>query len=249
MKKPIGYIAYEGPSLIDGKPIVAIVNALKKSGNTKTGHLVQTFILRADLDPVSALAGEDVSICGRCEHRPSLAKKLGAAPCYVNVFRAPLGVYRAYKRGSYTRAPLKAIAAALEGLQVRIGTYGDPAAVPVDVWSAITADSAGHVGYTHQWQAVGFDAKAWAPLVMASADSPDEREQARAMGMRVFRVSIGVDKRAGEATCPASAEGGKRAQCSDCMLCAGTSKRARDIVIADHSRGHAKRVIMLGAAA
>jgi hypothetical protein len=42
-------------------------------------------------------------------------------------------------------------------------------------------------------------------------------------------------------SCPASAEGGRKAQCSDCMLCAGTSKNARSIVIADHASGHEKR--------
>jgi hypothetical protein len=76
---------------------------------------------------------------------------------------------------------------------------------------------------------------------MASADNESEATQATAMGMRYFRVSIGVDRKPLEVSCPASAEGGRKAQCSDCMLCAGTSKQARSIVIADHASGHAKR--------
>jgi hypothetical protein len=104
------------------------------------------------------------------------------------------------------------------------------------------------VGYTHQWQAVGFDVSAWAPLVMASADTAAEAAQARTIGMRYFRVSIGVDRQPLKVTCPASAEAGRKAQCSDCLLCGGTSKQARSIVIADHASGHEKRVVMLRAA-
>jgi hypothetical protein len=82
---------------------------------------------------------------------------------------------------------------------------------------------------------------------MASADTADQAAQANLFGMRVFRVSVGVDRQAGEAVCPASVEAGKKSTCDKCMLCAGTSKTARDIVIADHAAGHAKRrTIMLG---
>jgi hypothetical protein len=83
---------------------------------------------------------------------------------------------------------------------------------------------------------------------MASADTADEAAQANLFGMRVFRVSVGVDRQVGETTCPASAEGGRRATCDKCMLCAGAARTARDIVIADHAVGHKRRVIMLQAA-
>jgi hypothetical protein len=245
MTSPLGYIAYEGPSLIDGRPIVVVVNKIDDaSDNEKTGALVQSFIIRSDVPPVQALqTGDDVSICGQCPHRPILARENGQAPCYVNVGRSVRSVYEAYKRGRYQRATTAQLRQILAGKRVRLGTYGDPAAAPVAMWREITADAAGHVGYSHQWQAVGFDHAAWAPLVMASADSADEAAQANLFGMRVFRVSIGVDKQAGEATCPASAEGGRRATCATCMLCGGTTKAARDIVIADHAVGHKARVI------
>ena len=246
--KILGYIAYEGPSVIDGRPIVVIVNKLAGSQNEKTGaDLVQTFIIRADVGPVEALkTGADVSICGQCVHRPLLAKENGQAPCYVNVGRSVRAVYEAYRRGRYQHATPAQLRAVLAGRKVRLGTYGDPAAAPVAMWQEILADTAGHVGYSHQWQAVGFDHAAWAPLLMASADTADEAAQANLFGMRVFRVSVGVDRQAGETTCPASAEGGRRATCDKCMLCAGTAKAARDIVIADHAVGHKRRVIMLG---
>lgn len=250
MAKPLGYIAYEGPSLIDGQPIVVIVNKLDGSDNAKTGAIVQSFILRADVAPTDALkTGEDESICGQCAHRPLLAKTNGQAPCYVNVGRSVRSVYEAYRRGRYTRADAATIARALAGKIVRLGTYGDPAAAPVRMWSQITRYAFGRRGYTHQWDRPDFDAQAWAPLVMASADTIDEAARANMLGMRVFRVSIGIDVQAGEAMCPASKEAGKRATCAKCTLCSGTSIQARDIVIADHAVGHARRVIKIGVAA
>lgn len=247
MKNFLGFIAYEGPSEIDGAPIVVIVNRIDQdSENEKTGALVQSFIIRSDIAPTDALkTGADESICGDCAHRPLLAKNNGQAPCYVNVGRSVRSVYEAYKRGRYTYADHATIAKALAGKTVRLGTYGDPAAAPVQVWERITRYAAGRRGYTHQWARPDFDAAAWARLVMASADSIDEAAHANLLGMRVFRVSIGVDKQAGETICPASAEGGRKATCAKCTLCAGTSIQARDVVIADHATGHARRVIKI----
>ena len=250
-QKPLGFIAYEGPSLIDGAPIVVIINKIyNDSKNEKTGALVQSFIIRSDVNPVQALqSGDDASICGKCEHRPVLARKSGKAPCYVQVAKSVLSVYNAYKRGRYVKADAATIAAALAGKIVRIGTYGDGAAAPVQMWNQITRYAAGRRGYTHQWDSVGFDVDAWAPLVMASADTIDQAAKANLLGMRVFRVSNGIDVQPGETVCPASAEGGRKSTCVKCTLCSGTSIKARDIVIADHAAGHQKRVINIQVAA
>ena len=245
----LGFIAYEGPSLIDGAPIVVIINKLDGSDNAKTGAIVQSFIIRSDVAPTDALkTGEDVSICGQCPHRPILARETGEAPCYVNVGRSVRAVYDAYKRGRYTKADAATIARALAGKIVRLGTYGDPFAAPVTMWAQVTRYAAGRRGYTHQWARPDFDASAWAPLVMASADNVDEAARANLLGMRVFRVSLGVDVQAGEAMCPASAEAGRKATCAKCTLCSGTSIQARDIVISDHAAGHKRRVIAIATA-
>lgn len=246
MAKPLGYIAYEGPSLIDGAPIVVIINKIEGSDNVKTGAIVQSFIIRSDIAPTDALkTGDDASVCGECPHRPLLAKQSGEAPCYVNVGRSVRSVYEAYKRGRYSVANLETLALALAGKALRIGTYGDPAAAPVAIWQRLTRYVSARAGYTHQWQAAGFDHAAWAPLLMASADSADEAALANLYGMRVFRVSIGVDRQPGEVICPASKEGGRKATCQSCMLCGGTTRQARDVVIADHAIGHARRVIAI----
>lgn len=82
-----GLVLYEGKSMIDGKPIVAIANRITDvSDNTKTGAMVQTWIMRSDVNPVDALkSGEDESVCGDCKHRPA-----NSGACYVKVFQAIL---------------------------------------------------------------------------------------------------------------------------------------------------------------
>ena len=61
-------IIYKGPSLIDGKPIVVIATFTNR--NTKTGQVVQTYILREDINPLEASkTGADYSICGNCPMR------------------------------------------------------------------------------------------------------------------------------------------------------------------------------------
>jgi len=251
MPKILGYILYEGRSVIDGSPIVAIINKIDNaSANDKTGALVQSFIIRSDIDPVQALkTGADQSVCGNCVHRPITAKETGEPPCYVNVGRSVLAVFKAYKRGRYVKADPETIAIAIAGRKLRLGTYGDPAAIPVQYWQRVKRYTIGHAGYSHQWQESFFDHAAWAPLVMASADNVDQAALANLYGMRVFRVSIGIDRQAGEAACPASKESGKKTTCENCMLCSGTTKTAKDIVIADHAVGYQRRMIPIAVAA
>jgi hypothetical protein len=247
----LGFIAYEGPSMIDGSPIVVIINKIDAaSDNGKTGALVQSFIIRSDVPPTEALkSGDDSAVCGDCKHRPLLAAQTGDAPCYVNVGRSVRAVYDAYKRGRYVRAPLETIALALADKHLRIGTYGDGAAAPAVVWHRLIRYCADWVGYTHQWARADFVVSDWAGMVMASVDSMAEYAAAKALGMRTFRVAQDEEKAATEARCPASKEMGQRTTCNECLLCSGTSKRARDIVIIDHAIGHKRRVIRIAPAA
>ena len=58
-------IIYNGPSLLDGKPIVVI--ATFSNRNKKTGAVVQTYILCRDISPLEASkTGADFTICGNC---------------------------------------------------------------------------------------------------------------------------------------------------------------------------------------
>ena len=66
-----GYILFEGQSMIDGQDIVMIATGFDKgSKNSKTGSMIQTWILCKDIDPREAnKLGLDYSICGDCKLR------------------------------------------------------------------------------------------------------------------------------------------------------------------------------------
>lgn len=239
-KQPAGYVLFEGPSAIDGAPIVVI--AIVKSENVKTGNMIQTYILRADMSPLEAAGqGLDYSICGNCPHRgiPSSMRKAGdiGRSCYVNLGQGPLAVWKAYKAGNYPKmSPAnRNWFSIVSGRMVRAGTYGDPAAVPhaFYFWRKVFDGAQGWTGYTHQWQRP--ENFQLAGLFMASADSPAKMEEAQAMGWRTFRVRMESQPLSqNETTCPASIEAGKRALCADCKLCQGTTKTARSIAIIAH---------------
>lgn len=219
-----GFVFYDGPSALDGAPVIGI--AVLHSENRKTGDMVQTFILRADQSPLEAIAtGDDVSICGNCQHRgnPVIGRKRS---CYVQVGRAPQGIFGAWIRGAYPLVSPDEGAQLVAGRKVRLGAYGDPAAIPGEAWRALVSLAIGTTGYSHAWR----DALAESirPLVMASVDSAAEAIHARAQGWRTFRVRIASEPLLHrEMVCPASAEGGKRTQCADCLACDGSERAHR----------------------
>lgn len=237
-----GFVFYDGPSLIDGAPIVAI--AVLASDNGKTGDMVQTYILRADVDPVSALrTGEDRSICGDCVHRPA-----NDGACYVNVAQSVQSVYWAWFRGSYELVAPIVGARTIEGRKLRMGAYGDPAAVPAQFWKQLAKYTAGHSGYTHQWRHP--IARGLRTLVMASADSASDRDLARSMGWRTFRVRT-ADEILGarEIVCPASPEGGDRRQCATCLACDGADRAGKVSVAIIVHGSKARRFVPIAIAA
>lgn len=226
-KKPSGFIIYRGPSLLNGSPIVAV--AITKSANAKTGNMVQTYIINDNgASPVdNARELLDAAICGDCPHR----RGLGGA-CYVNLGQGPRAVADGVKRGIYP-AGLDTAAQLANGRMVRLGTYGDPAAVPAYIWQTLTAKASGFTGYSHQWKSGKASADIMA-LCMASADNAMERAAAKAMGYRTFRVRDESEPlEAGEFICPASAEGDKRKTCEECGACNGgiNSRRADPTII------------------
>lgn len=208
-----GIILYEGTSRLDGISPVALIITFD-STNRKTGPMDQAWILRTDVHPLLAInSGEDSAICGECRHRgPSRAER----SCYVIVSFAPAGIFRAYKRGLYPRgAPVD-----LRGRNLRMGAYGDPAAIPIDVWEPLLDKLAGWTGYTHQWRTAD---RAFKRFLMASVDTEAECNEARADGWRTFRVRQTERLLPGEVVCPASAEAGHRTTCQRCRLCSGNA--------------------------
>lgn len=228
MKTPNGYVIYRGPSMIDGNPIVAIATGYgKTSKNQKTGAMVQLWILRDDMAPVAALKSNgDKSICGDCPLKGDGGK--GRA-CYVQVFQGPSAVFKAYTNGSYhEHMPDNT------GLLLRLGAYGDIAALPESVIRQFTKGSAGYTGYTHAWRDTS---KKWlAQFCMASCESQSDKQQAKAKGYRAFTIIASVtQKTPKESICPASHEAGKKLSCAQCMVCSGNRNGIKqDIAIVGH---------------
>ena len=226
-----GVVLYRGPSMLDGQPIV-VIGVITKEGkaNGKTGALVQTYILVDNVDPrVAIQTGQDATICGDCVHRGDKAEGKGRT-CYVNIGQGVLIVFKAYMRGIYAVAADGAARTAFgRGRKVRLGTYGDPAAVPAYVWQQLLAGAIGQTAYTHQWRR----APHLRLVAMASVDSAAEDSEAQALGWRTFWVKAPGDdsKRKDQARCPASAEAGKKLTCSDCMACNGTGTGRRGSVV------------------
>lgn len=238
-----GFTFYEGPSAIDGGPIVAIATGLLlPSTNRKTGPLVQVYMLRSDTSPMRAVqTGEDASVCGACKLRgrivtgaDGLRRNVGRS-CYVTLIHGPKMVYDAFRDGKYPRVPLGVAARLLRGRQVRVGAYGDPASVPLAVWEQVLDRVGGLTSYTHLWR----DNPDLSFFCMASVDSRAEREEAKQLGFRTFRVRhAGSPVLHGEGRCPAAKEIERHVQCVDCMLCGGSATGAKaDITIQVHGTG------------
>jgi hypothetical protein len=229
-------ILYEGPSLIDGAPIVVIATGLDdKSDNTKTGDMIQTWIMRSDVAPHHAVkSGLDASVCGDCSLRPVNYKARGKKrPCYVKTFQAPRSVFVTYKRNRYRTVTALEARALFAGRKLRLGSYGNPSAAPYAMWQEASADTIGHTGYIHNWRSAARD---WSRLVMASVETVTEGLEARKLGYRLFRVRGELEPlEPKEVMCPASKEAGFKTSCSACNACGGTSSRARaDIAIMAH---------------
>jgi hypothetical protein len=222
-------IIYKGPSLLDGQPIVVI--GTYSNRNSKTGPVLQTYIVREDINPLEASkTGADYSICGDCNLRgtptddPQRKQAVGRR-CYVNLGQGVLIVYRAYLKGIYPTAEPRALG---RNRFVRVGTYGDPAAAPQKVWDELLSEASTWTAYSHQ--------SGWRPdIAMQSVDDYHSAVLHWQAGRRTFRViaELGHLDHNNEALCPASKEAGRRVQCTACKLCKGSSL-AKSIAIVEH---------------
>lgn len=214
-KKPKinGVVLFEGASQLDGAPIVVI--ATLSTSNVKTGDMVQTWIIRSDLSPLDASKeGKDDSICGRCPHR----RNLGGA-CYVTLHQAPRSIYAAYKKGSYPKFNINEHANLLKGRSIRLGAYGDPAAVSWLVWDYVKRLAKNVTGYTHQIKHPNFNKKI-ANYCMISADTEKQAQKIHKEGYKTFRVKTESQPLLeNEIECLADSKG---LTCLECGLCDGS---------------------------
>ena len=217
-----GAIVYQGASCINGDPVVLIVTSIcAPSVNKKTSDMLQTWILPDnDKTPQQNVhAGSDVSVCGGCKRRHYLGGN-----CYVKPWRDVGSVFKSYKRGNYPFFNNKLVKKypRIKSVPLRIGSYGDPAAIPFIAWFRLLRHVSAWTGYTHQWQRVNFDHRL-KKYVVASVDNFVEKDQAQSLGFKTFRVSNGVNTQNDEISCPASIEQGNRLNCAECLRCNGQS--------------------------
>jgi hypothetical protein len=264
-----GVVAWQGPSRIDGAPIMIVFNRLTFDGgidrrrrnsphvgpdrrfmrgtgrksahasaNAKTGAMVQSFIMRRDIAPHIAIkTGQDSSVCGNCPLRPvnrEALKAEGKKPCYVRVWQSPRSVFAAYHNGRYLIAgvdfPARLLSQIFAGMRIRLGSYGDPYAVPSRILKSVTLHAKSITGYSHQWQRP--NTGILSRFCMASVDNPADKAKAESKGFRTFRVRRDSEPlESNEIVCPASKEAGVKTNCASCGLCRGAAQAKSTAII------------------
>jgi hypothetical protein len=213
----MAYELWTGPSQLDGSPIVVLTTLT--STNSKTGDVAQAYILRSDVRPSEATkTGADSSICGNCQFKPS-----NSGACYVLPFRGPDRIY-----DDWAKNPKPLPRWGLHNRGLRIGAYGDPAAVPFEVWEAVAKVANNVTGFTHQWATCDPRFK---QLCMASCETEAQAQSAQSMGWRTYRVALKdqLVRSQGEILCPHYKVG---LTCAVCQACDGTSKNRRANIVA-----------------
>lgn len=206
------YLLWQGPSQLDPESNILLL-ATNQSRNKATGDMIQTYIIRSDMSPSMAIRNKkDDAICGQCPLRNG--------SCYVLTFQGPDRIFNA----SWEPPPRTLTKKRL----VRLGAYGDPAAVPIKVWDNWLRKSAGWTGYTHQWK----NFPKFQKYCMASVESIEEAKIAQSMGWRTFRITNKNDRQKNEALCPKHDE---KLTCSQCNACDGNRRNLKgNIVIPVH---------------
>jgi hypothetical protein len=236
--KTTGFIVYEGPSLIgDGAPIVGILTL--DSANEKTGNMLQLWILPVERSPLDAMQSNDNSaICGNCPLQgwfDTDAGKMIDRVCYVNVGQAPEGIWRKYWRDGYPNYVRRTHEHYLEGREIRLGAYGDPAALPVPLLRYLTEACDSHTGYSHQLFSIPRNrADKVAEFCMCSCENTAQHNEALRRGWRAFTV-IRPDQPAPAKSveCPFYSHGVK---CIDCGLCKGSGMQAKSVYVIAHAK-------------
>ena len=215
-----GKVIYEGQSLLNGRDIIVI--ASWDQDNPKTGYMIQSRIMYKHCYPVEAIqTNADACVCGDCPRRPFANNDL--EPCYVNVAGSPTRDYEAWKYGDI-------VDDGQPNIPVRLGSYGDPAAVPIEVWDKLIGDQK-WTGYTHQWRS----SPEYKRLCMASCDTLRETREAISLGWRTYSALTPEAYLASAlASCPAVNGEGKN--CVDCMACFGAHSTRANIKIKEHGK-------------
>jgi hypothetical protein len=208
-----GAVVYEGKSMFDDKPIVAIATGFLQTYNRKLGsNVIQLWIMPRDVLPNIAIQeGKDVSVCGDCSFRKGI--------CYVNIAIIN-SIYLCYQRGGYELIQQKHYDIIRNYRKVlRLTAYGDIASLPHSAWIPLEQAAKHTVGYTQQWESL----QAYRGMLMASVKSVNEANIAQENGWKTYRVKSETEPLDyNEILCSNSVN--KTVQCQTCGLCDGRSE-------------------------
>jgi len=199
-----------------------VFTALSGSSNRKTGDMVQTYLLDRE-----TLTSEPKVFGAKCVECPMVNK------CYVS--RDKMSVRKALarllgeERTSYAHATLDQVLPLLSGRKVRLGTYGDPSALPLDDLKAIVSACEGHTGYTHFWASIDTE---YSAHLMASVEDATGELLAQGLGYRTFRVITKEDtERSVSSVAVECLNTSSGLTCAECLLCSGTEGKGRKVSI------------------
>jgi hypothetical protein len=245
MRRVPASVIYRGPSRYDAKQTIRAV-LVWHSNNVKTGDMVQLFILHDSVPPQDAQrTGDDQAVCGACPFRPALQ-----GGCYVATFQGPLSTWKSTRGRAVS--PVSEITGQLKGRALRLGAYGDVAALPADLVASLVSAVKGRVtGYTHGHRLLGLDGvEHLRTSCMLSVESEEQARAAWASGWRTFRgvspegaESAGV--KSAEIQCPTET---RDVQCVSCGLCKGASLQAKSITIPVHGLAEKRALRVVSAA-
>jgi hypothetical protein len=143
-------------------------------------------------------------------------------------------LYVAKKIGPFNPDKLSeflSVSSAANPVLTRLGVYGEPITLPLNVMGKLVRISKSHTGYTHQWNKDA--AIPYAKYLMASTHNVFETMIAQNRGFRAFQSS--KDKDAKMPVCPASKEMGYKLTCVECRACDGkASGKSKSIFIHKH---------------
>ena len=186
----------------------------RSSSNTKTGDMVQLAILPIDNKPTAALKNRQLPNCGDCAL---------ISACYVNTVSL---------NAVYDQTVNQAVSAVPKQLRqaVRLGSWGDPGLLPLDLLQQLSRAAGAHTGYTHLWQQIGQE---YSQVLMASIDHLTAKKQGLTVqelkqlawdkGYRTYSIlQPGEQQSAQERSC---LDISNNTQCRYCKLCNGASSK------------------------
>jgi len=232
-------IVYYGKSAIDQTQniLVGITGLQGTSVNRKTGVMAQlTIIPDPELyNPIEASRILEVnkSICGECnlQYNPITKKK----PCYVNLGHEPIKLYQSYHKGLPTISPEQLNQLLIErDLPIRLGNYGDPGSIPIEIIKTITKHVK-YTSYTHAFTLPTFNSEHLKYSMLSIDYSNYDQAKKLFPNARSYRMINKVSElQDNEILCPSKQIPGYKwnsITCSQCLLCSGSSKIAKNIAI------------------